>query len=448
MADAYKTNRTERGQSTEAESALLARAVNVRFGLQLQPGMHSVLLRAGQELVSSGAAVSIGDVTSRVRSGEPTDPVVRRMREASSVGETYFFRAPEQLQALRTLVLSTVLRGGKPTSKTTLRIWSAGCSTGEEVYTLAALFCDLSHSIKVTVLGTDMNEKSLEIAKLGIYRQRSFRGVRLEQMSGIVRKKDRVWEVLPSLRRLVSFEAFNLVTEQVPNPERGIDSFDVITCRNVLIYLEFNKAAELMRRLSLACARTSVIAISPAEYSVAPFAAGFKDASMGLLSRIPSAHLRSEPIVRKRTSSSPDRPAVYPPAKLIEAPVAVPSNTEMAIFLADRADYGAAIKHATAAVAERPDSHQTHLLLGRVLQAAGDVSKAARAYKSALFLQRDCVAAELGLGQLLAATGKVNEARKHFARAVRLLEAVPKDTIVDGLDVSAEVALRLANDGG
>ena len=154
--------------------------------------------------------------------------IVHALCQAVSVGETYFFRHPEHFRWLASAFLPELQTSGAQS----VRVWSAGCATGEEAYSLAACMLDLlpqPGSVAVEVLGTDLLERNLATARLGEYGTWSRRPsgpllhrIFSEGVNGRVRIDDRV-------RAVTSFVAHNLLD---PPPGR----FDLIFCRNVLVY--------------------------------------------------------------------------------------------------------------------------------------------------------------------------------------------------------------------
>ncbi|MCC7073115.1 MAG: HEAT repeat domain-containing protein [Deltaproteobacteria bacterium] len=163
---------------------------------------------------------------------------LQRALELVTVHETYFFRERPQLDAFRHEVLPALLARGGP-----IRVWSAGTSTGEEAYTLAIL-CDDAGARSYEVLGTDLSNQVLETARHGRYPPKSFRA----EIERSVRHRWFTYElsgvsVHPELKLHTRFEARNLVD---PRALADLGTFDVIFCRNVLIYLAASGRARVI----------------------------------------------------------------------------------------------------------------------------------------------------------------------------------------------------------
>lgn len=166
-----------------------------------------------------------------------------------TIPETHFFRNPPQVRALRKYVLPELLRQAAAGKK--LRIWSAGCSTGEEAYTVAILIRELlpaSVNWDIKVLATDVSTRALAAAVEARYAERSFVMTDALDLSRwfVLDTTTGSWVVRDEVGELVEFRHHNLVTEPPPaEPEQ----FDLILCRNVTIYFDRETTRRLMKRL-------------------------------------------------------------------------------------------------------------------------------------------------------------------------------------------------------
>lgn len=213
-----------------------------KAGLNFEDSAKDRLERRLLERLDATGARDFADYYLRVRRG--TDPAeLERMLELCVTHETYFFREPRQLRALEFEIIPTLAaRLEKETGRRRMRMWSAGCSTGEEPYTLAMIMLR-SPALKgwdVEVLGTDLSQRALARARRGIYGPSSFR----EVDQGIVDRfftpaplsgMEPHWEVRPELRAVVNLGRLNLWNAA----EMAVAGLvDVVLCRNVLIYFD------------------------------------------------------------------------------------------------------------------------------------------------------------------------------------------------------------------
>ncbi|KTC81026.1 methyltransferase involved in chemotaxis (CheR domain) [Legionella cherrii] len=170
---------------------------------------------------------------------------------AITVGESYFFRDKNQMQLLENKLLPDLIN--QKSQDFSLKIWSAGCSSGEEIYTLAILLAELIPNIDLWdlyLLGTDINTNSLQKASAAIFGQWSMRSIPEKYLQRYFVKNDRTYVLSPEIRDLVQFKYLNLCDNSYPSIINGIFEVDLILCRNVLIYFDNELAAKIMKKLS------------------------------------------------------------------------------------------------------------------------------------------------------------------------------------------------------
>lgn len=152
-----------------------------------------------------------------------------------TVNETYFFRELNQLKALVDEILPEIKEAKKSAKK--IRIWSAGCSTGEEPYTIAMMILEMEQpgSWDVEIVGSDINYRVLQNARRGIYRKNSFRATDEYFIKKYFTCENNLYRINDDVRKLVNFNCLNLLD---PLKIKFIGTVDVILCRNVLIYFD------------------------------------------------------------------------------------------------------------------------------------------------------------------------------------------------------------------
>lgn len=164
-----------------------------------------------------------------------------------TIGETYFFRDEEQFAAIRDIVLPDILE--RKRSSRQLSIWSAGCATGAEPYSLAILLArELANRIagwKVGIYATDLNRSFLTRAAEGKFRAAALRSTSDELKRECFSKEGLTWTIHPRYKKWVSFHQMNLVDNPPSRPWPAGAEFDLILCRNVMIYF----SPETNRRL-------------------------------------------------------------------------------------------------------------------------------------------------------------------------------------------------------
>jgi len=161
--------------------------------------------------------------------------------------ESYFFRDQDQFNLLRNHILPELIQ--RPKNNKTIRICSAGCSSGEEPYTLAILLKELIPDLEqwnLMILGTDINQDALEKARKGVYRPWSFRRVDTKIVQRYFQVIGEQYHLDSSIKQMVKFQAINLVKDVFPSPENDLYALDLILCRNVFIYFEPSAIAKVL----------------------------------------------------------------------------------------------------------------------------------------------------------------------------------------------------------
>lgn len=197
----------------------------------LERAMISVYIEAGYD--------NVNDFIDNLKEHEESAGTIMLFAKYLTIGETYFFREPKVFDFLRETVIPE-LTAKKRGSRKQLRIWSAGCCTGEEAYSIAILLHDTIPDLSswsVTILGTDINPEFLMKAATATYRAWSFRNEHSEIMKKYFTKNERgEFKVSPSIRSFVQWNTLNLIADKFPSNLNNTDRMDIIFCRNVLIY--------------------------------------------------------------------------------------------------------------------------------------------------------------------------------------------------------------------
>jgi len=157
-----------------------------------------------------------------------------------AIGETYFLRDPQSFHALEKHVLPEII-GARRTGEKCLRIWSAGCSTGEEPYSIAILLSRILPDLddwNIMLLATDINPVALERGLQGVYGNWSFRNAPPWLMDYFRKRKDGRFEIIPAIRKMVRFSYLNLAEDSYPSLLNSTNAIDIIFCRNVMLYFE------------------------------------------------------------------------------------------------------------------------------------------------------------------------------------------------------------------
>jgi chemotaxis protein methyltransferase CheR len=222
-----------------------------------------LLLRKLRAAVSRFAAPEAVEWVNRVTALPKDDTEWLALVEGVTVHETYFFRDPSQLNLLRHELLPGLIAERTKQGRRRLSVWSAGCASGEEAYTVAILILDALNEAGETpsawlidILGTDISRQMVNCARDGVYGAPgldSFRQMPSEHMGYFVSDlaiSPRSKRVSPEIKSLVRFQQHNLMDDSAPG-----SSFDIVLCRNVMIYFEEDPQAHALDLLADALTR-------------------------------------------------------------------------------------------------------------------------------------------------------------------------------------------------
>jgi len=164
---------------------------------------------------------------------------IRELLDLITIGETYFFRNKAQFDVLMKFVLPEIMKKKVHSQDKCLRIWSAGCSSGDEAYSIAIAIMEVVPSYKdwnISILGTDINRNGLARAKEGIYNKKSIAHLPEEYLGKYFNTRGATYILDPYVKELVQFEYHNLVKD--PLIHEKMQTVDILFCRNVTIYFD------------------------------------------------------------------------------------------------------------------------------------------------------------------------------------------------------------------
>jgi chemotaxis protein methyltransferase CheR len=436
----------------EALLASLSSILDARMGLHFPQERWRDLERG---FAAAAREFGFGDPETCARS-LLSGPLMRNQIEILAshltVGETYFFRETRSFEILEERILPDLIRarGG---AERRLRIWSAGCCTGEEPYSIAMLLDRLIPDIEewnITLLATDINPEFLRKAAEGVYGEWSFRGTPAWLRERYFRRKNnRRFEILPPLRKRVTFSYLNLADDVYPSLSNNSNAMDVIFCRNVLMYFTPAQAKKVAGNLHGSLVEGGWLVVSPTETSSVlfsrfsavefPGAVLYRKAAGAAPRVIATAHpapapvplpepLYLNPFVQEAAWSMAREEVPPQPVRPAAAPGDAPSF--MARACANEGKLAEAAEWCEKAIAADKLNPACHYLLAAIQQELGQHDGAVRSLMRALYLDADFVLAHFALGNLRLSHGRRREAERHFENALALLRAHPRDEIL------------------
>ena len=449
---------------------------NLSDFLAAQMGLHFPRDRWGdleRGIAAAASEFGVADVESCIHwlmSAPLTRNQVEILAGHLTVGETYFFREKRSFEVIEEHILPELLRA-RGEAGSPLRIWSAGCCTGEEPYSIAILLDRLlpeAATRNITILATDINPRFVRKAAEGIYGEWSFRetpaSIRERYFN---HRKDGRFEIKPHIRKRVTLSYLNLAGDVYPSLWNNTNAMDVIFCRNVLMYFGAEQARQVVAKLRRSLVDGGWLITSPAETSGALFSefeavefpgVFFYRRTAGGAPRTVVAGQRVPVVNVAPTSLRAEESIVPPESPGIDAMRSVPlgemlhqlfraQETEPVAAEVQEPDESAMLRHRARtcanqgrlaeamdwcerAIASDKLNPASHYLLATIQQEQGQGDAAAQSLKRALYLDPEFVLAHFALGNHCLSQGRHRYADRHFGNVLALLQVRPHAEIV------------------
>jgi len=399
----------------------------------------------GQGIASLSAELGLPDARACISHLLATDwsaDLQRLVAAHLTIGESYFFRDPSLMDALVREVLPEIIHRRRLAGQLRLRIWSAGCSSGEEPYSVAILLREMLPDIDrwdIALNATDLNARFLAKAAAGRFGVWSFRGVSPIRLARWFRRVDaQTWEVDASVRAMVRFDEMNLAQPDCASPRAGIEQVDLLLCRNVLMYFTREQASECASRLADALAPGGWLALSPTEVCGLHL-----DHLQALHVDGALLHRKPERLARSRPPSDaifcapvPFAPCTTPQPQVEKMTVTVDREPaassiapadQLAARLANEGRLDEALHWCDRWVAGNRLAPEAHYLRGLILLEMDRHLEAEEALHRCLYLEPQMSLAHVALGQIARQRGHALGARRHLSIARALLEKHERD---------------------
>jgi len=380
---------------------------------------------------------SIKDYLNKLQCLPITDPLWQDLLQHATVGETYFFRNSAHFNALRHYILPKLIQERRNKGSLYLRVWSAGCATGEEPYSLAILLRQLLPDIdqwSVMLLATDINTKFLEIAGEGRYGYRSFRNETPDHLADrwFDRVGERQYQVKSALKQMVTFTPLNLATDVFPSLVNGTANVDLILCRNVTIYFNQAQTRELINRFYLSLAHNGWLIVGHAEpqpevYN--QFQVDYFERAV-LYHKVTAAPVKATPPALKTVAApipTVPMPVTSPLPTLPVAPAKVIDYLDDAQDAANHEDWTQALTLLAQAEPNNLFNADLYYLRGVIYHQAGDDVQAITALRQAIYCDPRFALAHYVLGDIYAQHGQGTDASRHWRRALKAISDIHVD---------------------
>lgn len=430
---------------------LLRRRTGLIFSAARWPSIERTLQRARAHTAASGWSAYQALLES---DGDALADLVAEL----TVGESYFFRDDEQFALLAQRILPSLAerRLDGP-----ITIWSAGCASGEEAYSLAMVCDEMGLLSRVRVAGADLSSRRIDAARTGRFGRWALRGVSDARIDRYFIRRGAAFEVVPHIREAVTFGNLNFADDEGWARAVAPGAMDLILCRNVLIYLDeptiARTAAHLLDALSddgwLLLGASDPVLSNHVECHVEVTDAGlaYRRARRSDEPRA-VAGARRPAVLRVERDAGPQPVGSPQPLAASSAPGtgAAWTLTELLTEIravADRGANEAALRLCAVGVAAYPGSAELAALESVVLGAEGRAAAAVAAARRAIYLDRGFVMAHIALADAVLRLGNRAQATRSLRAALRLLDDSSPAVIVPGsggLTASHLTALLIA----
>jgi chemotaxis protein methyltransferase CheR len=387
-----------------------------------------------------------------------------------TITETYFWRESRIFDALQGQILPELIRSQEKGEKR-LRIWSAGCATGEEPYSIAIALrraIPFQEGWRITILATDINPRILRKAMAGVYGKWSFRNAPAWLKKEYFRPRDGgMFEIIPEIRKMVTFEYMNLAEDIYPSPLNNTSAMDIIFCRNVLMYFAPENSRQIINKIYHCLVDGGWLMVGASELSHQMF------------TRFRTVHF-PEAIAYQKVSQSYQSPVVFPFEDMVTRQVSARSSLEIVdkVFsekeniivkhdqtpidikpikrkedvemndkseedkckpfsiadsiraLANRGELDEALALCEKAIASDKLDPGMHYLRAIILQEQNSYAEAIASVKRALYLKADSVLANFVLGNLMVRGGNRRAGKRYFNNVLALLSKYGHEEIL------------------
>lgn len=388
---------------------------------------------------------------------------IKILASCLTIGETYFFRDKSLFEIMRRKILPDIINSRKGSTKS-LKIWSAGCSSGEEAYSIAILVKELIPEYEnwdISIIATDINYKSLDKAKEGIYGEWSFRGVGLDLKNKYFDKVENTrYKLKDSIMKLVKLHRLNLADSNYIVDGKIINNVDIIFCRNVLMYFSISQINQIINRFYNIIINKGWLVVAPTE-SMFVNDTAFKPVNINNmflfnknigqdnLVKIQDNHIRLKSFsIEKEIKKNFVHNSLYNNDKLkassdsfiIEGKSSNKLLSKETVIIEDfeflcrssanEGNFQEALKWCEKAISSDKINPYYYYLLASIQQEQENIDEAIISLKKSVYLDSDFIMAYFNLGNLKLKQGRHKEAYKSFENAGMLLNKLSEEDIV------------------
>ncbi len=386
---------------------------------------HKELIKAVKTICNESAMTPV-EYLEALKKAEDNSVMLGRLVSAITIGETYFFRDKNQMKILAEKILPEIINKKRAMNQKTLRIWSAGCSSGDEIFSIVMLLAEALPDIdqwQCNLLATDINVDVLKKGLSGNFNQWAMRSIPEHFLSKYFKRNGNSYEVSHNIKNKVTFEYLNLINDAYPSILNGTMMQDLILCRNVLIYFDNNHIKTIIHRLSQCLSDDGYLMLGASD---PVFMQG--EALMPANS-IPSLFRKKLNIVPE-IKTAPVIIETYSPPVSVTRPASVEHVSEKprhevkvspevaAMSLANQGKIMEAIKLCERSIQEDKTNKEIYFIYALSLAENKQPKDAETAFRKAIFLDSDYVIARYQFGLFLIRMNKINDGIKSLHNAM------------------------------
>ena len=249
---------------TPPDYDFLRQVLKQRSGLALSADKHYFLESRLLPLARQAGLNGLGELVLALKTGRDT-ALLAAVVEAMTTNESFFFRDKTPFEHFRRVIMPALLAARWQSRA--LRIWCAAAASGQEPYSIAMCLREMARAIagwRIEILATDLSGAVLDRARQGLYSQFEVqRGLPIKLLVKYFTQVGELWQIAPEVRAMVKYRRFNLLTDFA-----SLGTFDVILCRNVLIYFDQDTKSDVLRRLAEAISSDGYLVLGATETAI------------------------------------------------------------------------------------------------------------------------------------------------------------------------------------
>ncbi|MGN6749741.1 MAG: CheR family methyltransferase [Xanthobacteraceae bacterium] len=249
---------------TPLDYDFLRHALKQRSGLVLSADKHYFLESRLLPLARKNGFTGVGDLVAALK-GAGDAALMAAVVEAMTTNESFFFRDKTPFEHFRRVIMPALLEARRQSRA--IRIWCAAAASGQEPYSIAMCLREMTSAVagwRIEIVATDLADAVLDRARQGLYSQFEVqRGLPIKLLVRYFTQIGELWQIAPEIRAMVNFRCFNLLSDFA-----SLGSFDLVLCRNVLIYFDQETKSDVLRRMAEAMSSDGYLVLGAAETAV------------------------------------------------------------------------------------------------------------------------------------------------------------------------------------